>query len=373
MVYIYRFRTKQIIKDLEKKMVFIVGPRQVGKTHLAKEIGKHFEKVDYLNYDFFEDKKIIKNGEWNTDADLIIFDELHKMKDWKNWLKGVYDTKPERTKILVTGSARLETFRKSGDSMAGRFFVHHLMPFCPRELNKKNQKVISHFLERSGFPEPFLAKNEIDASRWRKNYIDALLREDVYSLKKIVDIKLIENILEILQRKVGSPISYSGIARDVSSSHVTIKSYIDLLESLYIIFKIPTYSKKIARTILKEKKIYFFDTGLIVGDDGIKFENFVAVCLLKECLQKNDFLGENNELMYLRDKEGREVDFALVNESKEVEKIIEAKLSKSQISKHLKYFKEKYNFSAIQIVKNLHTEKEVNGIKVMGAEKYFLN
>ena len=182
---------------------------------------------------------------------------------------------------------------------------------------------------------------------------------------------MVDNILQILQRKIGSPISYSSIARDVEVSHATVKNYIELLESLYIIFRIPTYSKKISRTILKEQKVYFFDTGLVVGDDGAKFENFMAVCLLKKQLQKNDLLGENNQLMYLRDKEQREVDFVLVNDHGEVEKIIEAKLGDSQVFKHLKYFKEKYGFQAVQVVKNLHTSKEVGGIKVVFAGEFF--
>ncbi len=368
MTNIYRSQTKAILKDLENKMVFIVGPRQVGKTHLSKEIAKNFKNTTYLNYDFIEDKKIIQNLEWNIDSDLLIFDELHKMKNWKNFLKGVYDKKPEQMRILVTGSARLETYHKSGDSMAGRFFIHHLMPFCPKELEGADKRSISHFMQRGGFPEPFLAENDIEAKKWRKNYFNALVQDDVYSLKKIVNIKLIENILSILRRKIGSPISYSSIARDVSVSHATVKSYLNLLESLYIIFKIPTFSKKIARTISKEKKIYFFDTGLVIGDDGLKFENFLAVCLLKECLIKNDLEGEDYRLMYLRDKDGREVDFAIVKDDEKVEKIIEAKLSDTKISKHLRYFKEKYNFPAVQVVKNLHTEKEIKGIKVITVE-----
>ncbi len=370
---LYRKEQKSILSDLEKKMVFIVGPRQVGKTWLAKKIAQKFSRVSYLNYDFLKDRETIQRMEWDLDLDLLIFDELHKMKGWKNFLKGVYDKKPENMRILVTGSARLETFRKTGDSLAGRFFVYRLMPFCFNDVSIKQNMEVGHFMKRGGFPEPLLANKDFEADKWRKNYLDSLLRDDVFSLRKIVDIKLLENILMILQRKVGSPISYSSIARDVLTSHNTVKQYIELLESLYVIFSIPTYSRKISRAILKEKKIYFFDTGLVVGDDGLKFENFIAGCLLKQCLWKNDQRGENNKLMYLRDKESREVDFVLVENDDEVKQIIETKLSDDSLSKSLLYFKEKYNFSATQVVKNLHTEKEIRGIKIIKAENFLKN
>ncbi len=366
-----RSNTEQILKDLEKKMVFIVGPRQVGKTFLAREIGKKFENVVYLSYDNIEDQKKIKAMNWTEGTDLLILDELHKMTDWKNFLKGIYDTKGEDLKILVTGSARLEAYRRMGDSMAGRFFTHHLMPLSLAELKKTPyQKSIDYFIRRGGFPEPFLAKDEIDAERWRAEYVDSLVKGDVFSFEKIYDINLMNNIFNLLRTKIGSPISHSSIARDVEASPTTVKKYIQVLEALYIIFKVPTYSKKISRSILKRSKIYFFDNGLVKGDDGVKFENFLAVSLLKYVLQKKDLLGRGGKLMYLRDKEGREVDFALVNEDNEVDKIIEAKLSDGALSKHLKYFKDKYGFKAEQIVKNLRNEYHTEGVQVLKAEKY---
>ena len=135
---IHRFQQEKIHSDLQKKMVFIVGPRQVGKTWLAKKIAEKYNNAVYLNYDSIDDKKIIREKTWLPNTEIIVLDELHKMKGWKNYLKGLYDTKPENLKILVTGSARMETFRKSGDSLAGRFFVHHLLPFSLSELQSEN-------------------------------------------------------------------------------------------------------------------------------------------------------------------------------------------------------------------------------------------
>jgi hypothetical protein len=367
----YRQQTKQIIKDLDKKIVFLVGPRQVGKTWLAKYIGKEYKKTTYLNYDRSEDREIIKKERWLEDTELLILDELHKMKNWKNYLKGIFDTKSEHLRILVTGSARLETFRQAGDSLAGRFFIHRLMPFSMAELKDEKESVgIDKFLVRGGFPEPFLAKETVDADRWRSQYVDGLVREDILDFEKIYDFKAVKLVFELLRRKVGSPVSYSSIAGDVGISPVTVKKYIEIFEALFIIFKVSPYSKKIARSILKEPKIYFFDNGLVVGDEGVKLENFVAMSLFKSILARNDYLGKNEKLQYLRTKEGREIDFSLVNTDDKIEEIVEVKLSDDQVSKNLKYFSDAYSLKGVQIVKNLKREKSIGAIKIVKAENY---
>ena len=155
----YRKQIEQIKKDLDKKMVFISGPRQVGKTWLAKEISKDYKKTVYLNYDNLEDRKLIEKAQWIDDIDLLILDEIHKMPKWKNYLKGIYDTKNNKLRILITGSARLETFRNTGDSMAGRFFKHRLMPFSLAELKGNKLSDTERLIERGGYPEPFLTED----------------------------------------------------------------------------------------------------------------------------------------------------------------------------------------------------------------------
>ncbi len=369
-VYMYRKQIASILEDLKKKIVFIVGPRQVGKTWLSLEVRKHFSNTAYLNYDSFEDRQIIKEEAWLQTTELLILDELHKMPGWKNYLKGVFDTKPEDLKILVTGSARLDIFRQTGDSLSGRFFTHRLMPFSISELQENSlSNDIERFIRRGGFPEPFLAENDVESKRWRNQYIDGLIRTDILDFDRVYDLKTIHMVFELLRRKVGSTVSYSSIARDVNASPTTIIKYIQVLEALYIVFRVTPYSRNIARSILKEPKIYFFDNGMVIGDDGVKFENFVAISLLKHLYAKNDYEGERFEMKYLRTKDKKEIDFCLTNNNEIVE-VLEVKNRDSNISKNLKYFCQKYDLKGTQIVKGLKREKESKKISVRNAHTY---
>jgi predicted AAA+ superfamily ATPase len=369
---LHRSQENRIHEDLSKKMVFLVGPRQVGKTWLSKKIGEYYKNTVYLNYDSISDREMIKDQSWLPETELVILDELHKMKNWKNYLKGLYDTKRPELKILVTGSARMETFRKSGDSLAGRFFVHHLLPLSLSELKEeKIPEKMSLLIERSGFPEPFLAETNEEAKRWRKFYTDSLVREDIMNFDNVSDWRALYDVFEILRHSVGAPISYVNIASDIGISPVTVKKYISALESLYIVFSIRTYTKKIKRSILKETKVYFYDTGLVIGDPGIIFENFVAVSLLKHLMLRNDLFGTNEQLMYLRTKEGKETDFALVNSENSLLSIMEVKLSDIKPSKNLIYFKDKYKTLALQIVRYFNKAGiKNNDLLILNAEKY---
>jgi len=362
-----------IQNDLKKKMIFLVGPRQTGKTWLAKNLLS--SKSVYLNYDRLQDRKIIESESWLEDkTNLLVLDELHKMPQWKNYLKGIYDTKPAHLSILVTGSARLDLFKQTGDSLAGRYLTHHLFPLSLKELlDSPFEGDIERLMNRGGFPEPFLAENDFEVDRWRNQYIDSLVREDILDYETIENLKSIRLILELLQQRVGSPISYQSISRDVALSPVTVKKYIHILEALYIIFKVTPYSQNIARSLLKEPKIYFFDTGLVVKDEGKRFENLIALHLLKHVQTQNDIKGTQKSLHYLRTKEQLEVDFCITDKKGPElipELMIEAKTADDSLHKSLKQFHAKYKIPGKQVVLHLKRERHDSGLDIVSAKSF---
>lgn len=367
-----RVQKRIILEDLNKKLVLLVGPRQCGKTWLAKDIAKSFKNSLYLNYDNAKDREIINNQSWLENIDLLILDELHKMPGWKNYLKGIFDTKPESLRLLVTGTASLDIYDKLGDSLAGRYFRHRLMPISLSELAQSNSTTdIEKLLERGGFPEPYFASDNKQAERWRMQYINSLLSTDIFEIDKVHNIKAMRVIFELLKYRVGSPISMQSLAEDAAVSPTTVRKYIRILEALFIIFVVTPYSRDIARSLLKEPKIYFFDTGLVEGN-GAKLENLVAVSLLKHVYAKIDIEAENYNLQYLRTKDGQEVDFALVKDEK-IETMIEVKFSDSKVSKSIAKFHEKYGYGALQLVKSIRTEYKAGGVNILNAEKYLTN
>jgi predicted AAA+ superfamily ATPase len=371
-----RKRKAQIIADLASKIVFFFFFLQVGKTWLARDIAGEFAHPVYLNYDSRGDREIIEKESWLGSTDLLVLDEIHKMPGWKNYIKGVYDTRRAGLKILVTGSARLEYFRQMGDSLAGRFLTHRLYPFSPGELaaagtaaDVYRAEALDRLMERGGFPEPFLAEDETIARRWRKQYVDGLVREDVLEIEQFNDFKSIKLCLEMLRGRVGSPVSYTSIARDIGIAPNTVKKYIQVFEELYIVFRVTPFSGNIARSLLKEPKIYFFDTALVDGDDGIKFENLSALALAKEAAADEDIRGIPASLNYLRTKDGKEVDFCYVRDGK-AQFLVETKFADANISKNLFYFCSRYCLPGIQLVKDLKHERQEGNIEVRSADTW---
>jgi len=209
----------------------------------------------------------------------------------------------------------------------------------------------------------------MDAKRWRSHYINSLLSTDIFEIETIHNLKGMRLVFDLLRNRVGSPISYQSLSEDVGVSPTTVKKYIQILEAVYVVFTVTPYSKNIARSLLKEPKIYFFDTALVENDHGARFENFVAVSLLKSIYARSDIKAESCRLHYLRTKDGLEVDFAVTHDDV-IENMIEVKVSDSNISKTLYKFSKKYNFPALQLVKSLRHEYQQDDIKVLQAEKY---
>ena len=367
-----RWQQKYIAQDLKRKMVFVTGPRQVGKTTLAKSLKEKWPDLEYLNYDAEKDKLIIHRQEWNRQAPLVLFDEIHKQKRWKSKLKGIYDTEGIPPRILVTGSARLDTYRRGGDSLAGRYFLHRLYPLSVRELKDfdKPQKILEQLLRLGGFPEPFLMQSETEARRWRQQHVERIIREDIQDLEPVRDIQALLLLVSLLRERVGSPISYASLARDIEVSPHTVKRWITTLENMYLLFRITPYHRNIARAVLKEPKVYFYDTGYVEGNDGQRFENQIAVSLRKWLHFLEDTQGHHRQLHYLRDKEKREVDFVIAD-NKKVIQLIEAKLSDDHVATALRYYHQQLQpEKSIQLVYNEERSKTVKGIQVAPAAKW---
>jgi predicted AAA+ superfamily ATPase len=369
-----RYIIASILTDLKSKMVFIGGPRQVGKTTLAQAVlSKHFPSGRYMNWDFDEDRRDILDKKWSINNPLLIFDELHKYPRWKTWIKGIYDVSHAHHSFLITGSARLDIYRRGGDSLMGRYHYWRLHPFTLDEIPEgiSAKDAFQRLMTVGGFPEPFLDGNERNARRWRRERFDRVLREDVRDLESIRNIQLLSILLDMLRERVGNLIILSNLAVDLQVSPKTVKSWLEILERMYLVFRVKPYTKSIPRAILKPPKVYFFDNGDVLSGEGERFENLVATSLLKRLHFLEDRDGYRYELTYIRDKEGREIDFAIIKE-KSIEELIEVKYSEENISKHLLYYAEKLKPKNItQIVANLKRPYDRGGVRVIDPISYF--
>lgn len=373
MVAMERYLINHIKEDLDKKIILLTGPRQVGKTTLSKMMGIGF---DYFNFDNPEDRTGLQKKAWDRAKPLIIFDELHKLKNWKSWLKGIYDTEGIPPSILVTGSARLDTFRKVGDSLAGRFFQFRIHPLDLKEISlflepDDLETELDKLLELGGFPEPFLNGTPRFYNRWKRSHLDIILKQDLIDLENIQQITQIETLIQLLKNRIGSPISYSSLARDLQCSDKTVKRWLTILESMYVVFKVPPFHKNIARAIQKAPKFYFYDTGQVLGDPGAKLENAVACAVQKELHFREDCLGEQGRLYYLKNKDGREIDFC-ITAGNIPSLLLEVKWNDSHLSSNFDIFKKFFpGIKMIQISKKLDREKTFpNGAEIRNASRW---
>jgi predicted AAA+ superfamily ATPase len=369
-----RYLDNLVLNDLATKAVVLTGPRQVGKTTLSRQLMQSFGSAQYLNWDVLTDRMVLQRQSWNPRAGLLVMDEIHKMPNWKGWLKGVADGRTDGQALLVTGSARMETFRQAGDSLAGRYFAFRLHPISVREWCEQ-QKVdpataLDHLLERGGFPEPCLATDTVQADRWRAQYFTDLIREDVLEFSRLHEINTMRLFVELLRERVGSPLSLASIARDLGVAPATLKRYLDILQALFIIFTVHPWHRNVARAILQSPKVYFFDTGLVRGDQGVRLENAVATMLLKEAHFLQDSAGREVGLHYIRTKDDAEVDFAF-SESGELKQLIECKLGDNKPHRALARFAAQFpDAEAVQLVYNLRQEEFRNGITITDAANW---
>jgi predicted AAA+ superfamily ATPase len=333
-----RYLTSQIQRDLRRKMVFVGGPRQVGKTTLARSLLQ--DDRGYLSWDVPEHREVILERKLPP-APIWAFDELHKYRGWRNYLKGLYDApRRARKKILVTGSARLDLYRYGGDSLQGRYHYLRLHPLSVAELDIGSPPAFRDLLELGGFPEPFLGGSRTEARRWSREYRSRLIREEVVSLEQVQDLGRLELLMLRLPELVGSPLSVNALREDLELSHKTVSKWLDLFERLYAIFRLAPFGAPRIRAVKKERKHYHLDWSL-VREPSLRFENLVASHLLKWVHFEIDSKGRDLDLAYFRDVAGREVDF-VVTEARKPVLLVEAKWSDVDVSPSLRYLKARF-------------------------------
>ncbi len=389
-----------------EKMIFLSGPRQVGKTTFVKNKLKELQ-TEYLYFNW-DDPYVRKEYTTNphflksylartkNKFSLVSFDEIHKHKNWKNILKGLYDLHHEEAQFIVTGSAMLDYFRKSGDSLVGRYFSYKLFPmgvaeaaqnfdyiindsaFLTEPSGKKILNILQDIDSRSfknaleqlllygGFPEPFLKSSERFSIKWRRDYQFLIVREDLRDLTRIQDIKGLEQLVLLLPERIGSPLSINSLKNDVLVNHKTVSLWLESLKKVYLIFSIMPWSKRLSRAIKKEPKYYFFDWTM-VRDEGARFENLIAVSLLCLISRWNELGIGNFELRYIRNQEGKEVDFVIIKNQIPIA-LFEAKKGGTDISKAGVYFNKLLNIPYYQLISETDIVEEYpNNIYLISA------
>ena len=367
-----RYLNTALSEELGNKILLLTGPRQCGKTTLSKMLHADYQ---YINYDLAEHRLLLREKSWDRQRSVIIFDELHKMTGWKAWLKGIYDVEGLPPALLVTGSARLTAFRKTGDSLAGRHFQFRLHPLDLKEAlaftDLGRDEIFHRLMTVGGFPEPFLNGTQRYYNRWKRSHVDLILKEELLTLSAVRDIQSIETLIELLRSRVGSPVSANSLARDLQKSPNTIQHWLKLLEDLYVIFKVAPYHKNIARALLKEPKYYFYDNGMVQGDEGTRLENLVACALFKEIHRAQDVDGENVDLYFIKNKDGQEIDF-LVTREKQPYQLVEVKWKDASLSQNFKRFLAKQSLKRVQVVGTIEEAKSFPGGERIEPAKDFL-
>lgn len=361
-----------------KHMAFIIGPRQCGKTTLAKGfLAEQLPGKEPVNHYFNWDNARVRSA-YRTNPYFyevlqrpgkpvpVVFDEIHKMKGWKNYLKGAYDFLGEQFRFLVTGSGRLDLFQRGGDSLAGRYDPFFLMPLVPSEIESRSpsptlsvatllgakpipETTIAAWEVIGGFPEPFLSGKEGAAKRWWAQYKIRLAEEDVRDLTRIEAIDKVRDLMEILPGRTGSPLSLNALREDLEVAHATMANYVRTLQQVFLIFSVPPYSRKIARSIKKEEKAYFFHHPAVI-DAGGRFENMVAILLKRWTRFATESGNGEYALHYVRDQDRREVDFLVTCDGKP-HLLFEAKRSDTVFTTAGNYYQHKLNVPLVQVLR----------------------
>ncbi len=332
-----RYLAAQVVEDLARRMVFVAGPRQVGKTTFAQSLPGG--RAGYLNWDVPADReRILKRV--LPDGSFWAFDELHKFRGWRNYLKGLWDGRPTNQRVLVTGSARLDFYRFGGESLQGRYHLLRMHPLTVAELGATSSSDWKAIRTLGGFPEPFFGGSARQAKRWSTEHRNLLIRDELLSLERVDDVGRLELMALRLPDLVGAPLSINSLREDLEVSHKTLTRWVSLLERMYALVVIPPFGNPRVRAIKKSPKHYHLDWTL-PPSPGPAFENLVAIHLLKWVHFRQDAEGLDLELRYFRDVDGREVDFVVTDHRKPI-LIVEAKLDDVAVDPSVRYLKAKF-------------------------------
>lgn len=346
----------------QRQMALVSGPRQVGKTTTSRNRVTH-----YFNWDNVDDREIVVGGpaavaarlglaELSEKQPIVLFDELHKFPQWKQFLKGFFDTYGDHVSIIVTGSSRMDVYRRGGDSLMGRYFLYHMHPFSVAEVVWPDLPDFAHIIrpprpissadfaalwDHGGYPEPFIKRDVRFSRRWQGLRVQQLLREDVRDMTQIQQLDQLELLVNLLLTRSGHQLVYSNLAKEIKVSVDTIRRWITTLCHLHLGFLVRPWFKNVSRSLRKEPKWFLRDWSGIT-DPGDKAETFVACHLLKAVEGWNDLgLGEF-QLGYLRDTQQREVDFVVARDGKPWF-LVEVRHSEKELSPALKYYQEQLN------------------------------
>jgi predicted AAA+ superfamily ATPase len=359
-----RYLFDAIREDLGAKMAFISGPRQVGKTTLALQLAGGVTRHDpaYLSWDDVRARPRIRSGAMPPHAPIVILDEIHKYARWRGLVKGLFDTREAGQSFIVTGSARLDVYRRGGDSLHGRYHPYRLHPLSLKEVGG-NRDALDALLRLGGFPEPFFAGSERSLRRWQHERKDRIVHEDVRDLERVRELSLIELLIDALPARVGSPLSVKNLREELEVAHDTAERWLTVLENLYVCFRVAPFGAARIRAVKKERKLYLWDWSEVV-DPAARFENLVASHLLKLCHFREDTEGDRRELRFLRDTDGREVDFVMVEGRKPLF-AVEVKSGERAVSPSVKYFKSRAGIPRWYQVHLGREDTTIDGVRIL--------
>jgi len=366
-----RYLKKPVKEDLQNKMVFVGGPRQVGKTTFALTfLPESTEKHPaYLNWDDISVRRGLLKGELPGGQKLFILDEIHKFSGWRGLVKGFYDTNRSELSFIITGSARLDYYKKGGDSLQGRYHYYRLHPFSMAELNTKpTMNDFNLLFKFGGFPEPCLRGEEKFWRRWQRERLQRVIYDDIRDLENIKEISLLELLAGELPNRVGAPLSVKNLKELLQVAHETVDRWINIFERMYYCFRIPPYGPRKIRAVKKEQKLYLWDWS-IIPEAGPRFENFIASHLLKYCHFMEDTQGFKMDLRFLRDTDKREMDFVVLKDEKPLF-AVECKTGEKNINPAMFYFMERTQIPRFYQVHSGKRDYEKKGVRVIPVHKF---